>query len=277
MKNNAILRIVLHSIAIVLLVTALCGSLIGCHITLDTDWDSTQNLGSGSIAASEIKNISIEWVSGTITVQTGDSDEITFTESSNHAKATPMQWKQRGDTLIIMFDKDNRIHFGTTISWDKDLTVTVPKNWQMGDFEIESVSADLSIAHVLADEISVETVSGETTITSCVVGDFSLGTVSGDADVTADFTNISIEAVSADCRIVSQGKPQQIEMEGVSGDLDLYLSENTGFTYNSESLSSSLTCDFPTTNHNNRRVYGDGSCRIEIECISGNVNILKAE
>lgn len=277
MKSNAILRIVLHSIAITLLVTALCGSLIGCNISIDTDYIGTQNLGGGSVPAAEIKNIVIEWVSGAITLQSAETTEITFSETRYHERAAAMQWKQRGDTLILMFEKENRFHFGTVMSWDKDLTVTIPKNWQGVDIKIESVSAELSIDQVSADEISVETVSGETTVTDCVIGDFTLNTVSGNADITADFTTIELEAVSANCQVYSQGKPQSIDLSGVSGNLELYLPDDMGFRYYSESLATSFSCEFPTTSHDDHRVYGDGSCRIEIECLSGTVDILKAQ
>lgn len=281
MKSNAILRIVLHSIAITLLVTALCGALIGCNITIDTGFEGTQNLGNGSVVAADIKNINIEWISGKIKIQAADTTQITFSESSDYEKAKPMQWKQKGDTLVIMFDKENQINFGigldSAVSWDKDLTVTVPTNWNMGEIEIESVSAELTMDSIQASELSIETVSGKTNVTNCLIDNISLNTVSGHGNISADFREMDIEAVSANCRVYSMGNPQSIELNGVSGNLELYLLEEVGFTYESDSLSGSFSCSFPTTSNGDKQVYGNGSCRIESECISGTIKILKAE
>ena len=63
----------------------------------------------------------------------------------------------------------------------------------------------------------------------------------------------------------------------VSGDLDLTLPENSGFTLSLDALSGNFRSTFPTTAQGNTYVCGDGSCRITVSALSGDVTINKAE
>lgn len=277
MKTNAIIRIILYCLASILLVAALCGTLISCNISIDGS-GAPDNLGNGSVSATQVDRLCVEWVSGTVKIQPGDTKDILFSESSSSSKAKQMHWKQNGDTLTIQFERAfNGIHIGPSISYDKDLTITVPKDWSFQDIEIESVSTDLFIQEVSGEEISIETVSGRSNIEKCTAGSISMETVSGDADISADFAQLNIDAVSANCRVYSLGKPRNIELNGVSGDLDLYMVQEVGFTYSSDSLTCHFSSDFSTTNSGDRRIYGDGSCLIEVECVSGSINIRKPQ
>jgi hypothetical protein len=62
-------------------------------------------------------------------------------------------------------------------------------------------------------------------------------------------------------------------MDGASGNLDITLPSNCGFTAETGGLSFDFTTDFQTTTRNGAHIHGDGSCRIEIEALSGRVNI----
>ena len=61
----------------------------------------------------------------------------------------------------------------------------------------------------------------------------------------------------------------------MSGDLELTLPEYCGFTVSMDAMSSDFTSDFPTTMQNGNHIYGDGSCSISIDAMSGDVAIRK--
>ena len=101
MKRNAIVRIIIFSLIIVMLLGIL---LVGLGVGLYTFRTDTQSdayiLGGGEVPAREIREIEIEWTSGDITIQTADIDTITFQEIGSE-DSDPMVYRQNGDKLII--------------------------------------------------------------------------------------------------------------------------------------------------------------------------------
>lgn len=277
MKINAIVRIVLFSLIIIILGFILYmgifskGSLFGNGIT-DGKVESV-----GSVDPSEISNINIEWVSGSITIEPGDTDSISFAENAGLDDKEKMVWKQTGDTLSIQFSKPNGvfgIHFGFR-SVDKDLVITVPKDWIAHSLEIDSVSADIEIKSLTADALNLVNVSGNCNLSNCSIEESDIDTVSGKVNFEGAAKVLSLESVSANCTLTLEKGTREINMDGVSGNLTLYLPEEQGFTVEMDGISGNISSDFPTTSQNDKQTYGDGSCQIEADCVSGNIYIKK--
>ena len=64
-------------------------------------------------------------------------------------------------------------------------------------------------------------------------------------------------------------------METVSGDLNLTLPEDCGFTLEKDTVSGRFSSELPTTEQNGKIVYADGHCEIEVEGVSASVHIRK--
>ena len=112
MKSNAIVRIVLFSIAIVLIAVVLVGVLNIELFSFRGDGESTTfEAGGGKVPVEKVRNLCVEWVSGNITIQKGDTQDIIFEETSDGDHAPEMNWKLKGDTLTIQFEKPDRCIF----------------------------------------------------------------------------------------------------------------------------------------------------------------------
>lgn len=279
MKRNAILRIVLFSIVIVILLGLLiAGFAAGSFFSFRSGGSSLEGgtlSSSGSVTASQIKDIEIEWVAGSITIQPGDVDSILFEETGAKKESEMMVWKQSGDTLIIQFSEGDTVSFGFNNSYSKDLTITVPKDWSCDELSIDSVSAKIDVSDLTINEMDLDNVSGVCTFGDCAVGTISLDTVSGDIRFGGTLNILECDAVSASCIITLLNTPQRVDMDGVSGDLDLTLPEDCGFTVSVDTGSGGFSSDFATTTQNGNYVYGDGSCRINVSGVSGDVTIRK--
>ena len=118
MKTNAIIRIILFSLAILILLGILLiglgagylvtnaekvsESLISNLISdYDTGKDFWDNFSSGdiidktaSVYAGDIRDISIDWVSGSITIMPGKDDKITISESQVSSDKYKLIWKK---------------------------------------------------------------------------------------------------------------------------------------------------------------------------------------
>lgn len=295
MKGSAITRIVLFSIAILLLIGLLLTGLFAGKIlsipflggvfnrvTSDHTSQGGASASSGAVRADAVRNLQIDWVSGSITIQPGDTDAITFSEPEDLPEDQKMVWKQSGDTLRIQFCQSSKdwsfgFSFNSDVPYSKDLVVTVPADWICNKLDIHSVSASLDVTGITAQKIDLENVSGECGFRACSAQEADLDTVSGGLSFEGSLQELDFSSVSADCTAVLSNVPKEVELDGVSGSLNLTLPEDAGFTAKLSSASGEISTDFPTTVSKGKYLCGDGSCQINADTVSGDVWIHKAK
>ena len=257
------------------------------HITSPVDgWVNAECLklngvnqtgSAGSADPAAIQKIKIEWISGSVTVEPGDVQEITFGESGTATGKYEMVWKLSGDTLTIQYSKDSSTPgFGLHIGdGRKDLSVTIPRNWVCNSLELETASADLTVRDVIIREMEIDSASGTAKFENCTVSSLDVDTASGDVTFTGSLNELDFEAASASFTGVLDNIPDKVKMDSMSGDLTLTLPEDAGFTVSLDAMSSDFSSDFPTVKKNKDYVCGDGHCKIDVNAMSGDVAILK--
>lgn len=290
MKTNAIIRIVLFSLAILLLVGLLIGGFIagfafrnlsGIAENMIQHFESDEPVQTGDVKfvasydAADIRDIEIEWVCGSIAILPTSTDNlITISETEVSKEQYRMKYRLSGSKLIIEFD-DTDVYFGLSFDTSKDLLICVPKNWTCNTLEIETASARVDVSDISIREFDFDGASGRCNIENCAVGELDVDTASGDITFTGTLDILDCDAASANCRITVANTPRQIEIDTASGDLDLTLPEDCGFTCSMQTMSGSFSSDFDTKSHNNSHIHGDGSCRINVDAMSGDVTIRK--
>lgn len=239
------------------------------------DVKQTGSVGSADPAA--IREIKIEWISGSVTVEPGDVQEITFLESGNGTDKYEMVWKQSGDELVIQYSKGSStagfgLHFG---DGSKDLTVTVPRGWVCDSLELDTASTDLTVRDMIIREMEIDSASGTAKFENCTVSSLDVDTASGDVTFTGSLSELDFEAASASFTGVLENVPDKVKMDSMSGGLTLTLPEDAGFTVSLDAMSSDFSSDFPTVKKNKSYICGDGHCKIDVDAMSGDVSILK--
>ena len=237
--------------------------------------NQTGSVGSADPAA--IREIKIEWISGSVTVEPGDVQEITFSESGAATDQYKMVWKQSDDKLTIQFCKDSNVvgfglHFG---DGSKDLTVTVPRGWVCDSLELDTASTDLTVRDMIIREVEIDSASGTAKFENCTISSLDVDTASGDVTFTGSLSELDFDAASASFTGVLENVPDRVKMDSMSGDLALTLPEDAGFTVSLDAMSSDFSSDFPTVKKNKSYVCGDGHCKIDVSAMSGDVSILK--
>ena len=301
MKTNAIIRIVLFSLIILVLVSILVGgialreygfsrafrlhrdaediSALSTESAEHHTGDNTHNSHSSAQPVSgKIQDISIDWASGTITIRPGDTDEILYEESGDFDSAYAMVAKVSGSKLTIQYCKDSSIlkgGFSFGGSLHKDLTITVPRNWVCRELEIDVASADLDIRELTIQEFDFDSASGKCALTDCAVGELSLDTASGDVTVSGTLDTLDCDSASAKLQLELKNTPRSIDVDTASGSLTMTLPSDCGFTVSLNALSGRFSSDFATTTQNGHHIYGDGNCKINVNSMSGNVTIRK--
>ena len=276
MKRNAIARIVIYSLIVVILVGVLVHGMDwdGFHFDLDLGDDAQVVTGTASVEADSVKRIRIEWIDGTVEIRGADQENITFSETNGEKEC--MVYAFKGDTLVIRYSKDS-IKMGINITTpNKHLTVHVPMDWIAAGIEISAVSSNVTVELPEVQEAKIETVSGNIDIRCERSKEISFTTVSGHAGFTGNCEELDCDSVSGNCKVALYGSAKEIRMESISGDLEIVLDGQLGFTAQIDSVSGSVRSDFPTSVSNDIHTYGDGSIQIEAETVSGGIRIRKA-
>lgn len=282
MKSNAIIRIILFSLAIFVLLGILLGSLV-----FDTyRFSATQR--SGQIETLEqidvhnisphIRNIEIDWVAGSITFQKDShASDISIQEFSSVESKYKMVLKQAGQTLKVQYCADDslKLQFGMNVDIQKDLVITVPMDWECTSLEIDSAAAEVTLNDMVIQEFDFDGASGACRMNNCKIGELDMDTASGDVHFFGTLESLDCDAASADCDIEVFNVPRSIKMDGMSGDLTLVLPPDAGFICNMDTMSGSFDSDFTFKAHDGTYVCGDGECKINVNGMSGAVSILK--
>lgn len=233
-----------------------------------------------TFSASEISKLEIEWVAGEILIQTSDSDQIKVREDGFTDEKYAMVMKHTGNTLKIQFCEEGiASYFGVNTRTDltKDLTITVPRDWICESLEIECASATVEVNDLTIREVEFDGASGTCKFENCTVDEMDIDTTSGDIRFIGSLNILDCDAASASIYAVLSNTPSRLDMDTMSGDLDITLPADAGFTVTMDGMSSDFSSDFETTIKNGNQVCGDGRCRISIDAMSGDVTIRKGE
>lgn len=283
MKTNALVRIVLFSLLIVILLGILMAG-IGWNLfsfrraSIRTDSSSTEVSEPDSAALENIvlspeglRSIKIDWAAGSIVLEPTDGSQIQLYESAPQGSEL-MEVKQSGSELTIAFCNNTSLgNLGKSLK--KDLHIALPRDWECGKLEVDAASAAVSLRELTCGEVDINTASGRCDMTDCKIGSIDMESASGDLCFSGTLEKLDFEGVSARADISVFNTPNRIEMESVSGDMTLTLPRDCGFRVKRDSISGGFQCDFETTKDDGCHVYGDGSCRIDVSGVSARLTI----
>lgn len=229
------------------------------------------SVGEGTVDATKVKKIKIEWAGTLAYITTYDGDVIHFYEEIDEGTDEKYQlhYYHNGDTLYIepcasmMFPQFN---FKTKIL-HFELPNTLTKD-DIDSFDLDLVSTKGEVNGVKADDIDIDTVSGSITLVNLKGDKIDIDAVSGDITIAnMEGKTIDIDAVSGN--ISFDTISGEVDCETVSGEINFYFYETDGFNIKFNTTSGAIENDFDTL------VYGDNQVKFDINTISGNIKIHK--
>jgi len=152
---------------------------------------------------------------------------------------------------------------------DKDLTLHVPADWVCNELEIDSVSATVSVSGIHATTLDLVNVSGNCTYTGCTASELDAETVSGKIHYSGSLQELDFNTVSADCSVSLETAPQKVNLESVSGDMELTLPNGCGYQLDLDTTSGDFTCSYSNDSYS----YGYLGCKITADAVSGDVTV----
>ena len=231
-----------------------------------------------ALDAAAIREMEIEWAAGSIRVQPMEITEIRISEEGVNQDSHPMVWNVRDGQLNIQYSKNTDHAFGMGLllgEHSKDLVIQVPMNWTCNSLEIDAASASLEVSNLTIREMEFDGASGTCVFENCTVETLDIDTASGDVRFQGSLNQMECDAASANVVLELTNAPKSLKLDTASGDLDVVLPQDAGFTVAMETMSGKFQSDFNTTQRNGNYVAGNGRCRIAVDAMSGDVTIRK--
>lgn len=304
MKNSTLTRIILWSV--VLVIIAAVAVYVVVSDNNGTGWvnlgfsgyrypdASSYLVGDFSVDADEITDMDIDWVSGSITIETYDGDEITFKESSRLEEKEKMRYRIKNGKVSVKFCESGWsfgiLHINK--QKPKDLTIMIPRDisldsldfsivssdidstgaYKVRDMNIDGVSGNINIADLTADTVDIDNVSGKINFTRLATNKFTVDSVSGNCDMTGTANDFNFDMVSADITLDLDIAPRSIDVDTVSGRATIKMPE-TGITVDNDTLSGKTTVFGQSIKKDMTLTLGDGYTKLEIDTVSGDVTV----
>lgn len=258
----------------------LCAALLsGCNmpdyfsISSFTYDDAEKYTMGGAVLSDAIDTVEIDWISGSVLVDTHSDHTVAFEEHANRklSKDTTLYYWLEGKTLHIKFGRSGKWrHSGL----DKDLTLYLPEQL-LEELEVESVSAKIEVNGIGASHMKLDTVSGEIAASlPGMINDLEIGTVSGTAHISApQIGSFEADSTSGEISLSVETAPEKLDVDTVSGNFDLYLPETAGFELRFDTVSGNLDSEIPCETDGKNYIYGDGTATYRVETVSGNLRI----
>ena len=158
----------------------------------------------------------------------------------------------------------------------KNLTVTVPQSWYARETRIEVTSAVVEVDGLSTEELKLDSTSGPITASGLCCDQIVASTVSGSVILEGTAEELKLDTTSGRCQAELDERVREIELDSVSGELELILPESLGFEAEVDTVSGSFRSDIPTT-ASSKGVYtcGNGECGISVDTVSGSITIQK--
>lgn len=257
MKRNAITRIILYSILALTLTGILISGLgmNGLNFIFTFGSGGTVVEGEVTFNASQIKNLEINWAAGSVEIRAADTDHITISEVRSENSKHKMVYNLSGDTLQLDYASGKiSIGFGNRNLPNKDLVITVPKDWVCKELEIDGAALSIDIQDV-------------------TVGKFELDGASCDVNVVGTVEQVDIDGASTDISISSFHPISSVQIDGASCKLELILPKECGFLVQMDGLSCRFHSDLDYSKSGGTYAYGNRQCVVDIDGISCDVTI----
>src|SRR5699024_5346634 len=120
-------------------------------------------------------------------------------------------------------------------------------------------------------DLSAGTTSGNINGEDITVNGADLDTTSGDIILNGSLDMVEANTVSGKIDLTLLSCPSTLEADTTSGNVLLFLPENSGFTLAFDTTSGSLRTDYGTVTLDNKLQVGDGTGEFEVDTVSGDL------
>ena len=249
MKRNAIARIIVLSLILLVLTGILVAALVG-RLYFTEYHSGTAATGEVKIDPSRVSGLEISWAAGTVTIKTADTPTILISEEGN-SNSRPMVYNIDEGKLEIYHS------FGSVgfTAPEKDLTVIVPIGWKCRELDIDAAGVEVNIDGLWAESVDLD---------------------GAGLDLSYDgkFTSLKCDGAGCTLDIIGQDWPELVEINGAGCDVELTLPHGCGFVADLDGLGCAFASNAESSRRDGKYVYGNEFCEINADGLGIAVNVL---
>lgn len=269
-----------------------------CQTGFYYDHAAKYTAGNASFSADTIDALDVDWFSGEVLVEFGDSSEseVSVSETANKKtdEDTSLHYWLDGTTLKIKFAASGKLNLSGI---EKTLKVTLPRQKTLLHLSISGGAANVNVKNARADKLTVSAVAGSIELSGMRVSNkasisSTSGNISGSAMTACDTLNISstsgsisfstearvrslgVETTSGNIRLSNLNPAKKAEVETVSGNVELDFLDNSGFSVAYNTVSGKFSTDFKMYLSGDKYVYGTPNSDFSVKTAAGNLTIL---
>ncbi len=247
-------KLLILLLALVAVFAAGC-TYINAPLSVDVEYanESAYTVGGGEISES-VKEIDIEWVEESVTVEYCDGDALTISESADGeiSEKLALRYLVEEGKLSVKFASNGRHKIKNL---NKKLYVGIPRGTRLDKLVIDAVSGNVKVE---ADAAVLQ-----------------IDTVSGEINARADAKDICVDTVSANVRLYL-GNFSSLKVDSVSGNVNAYLPQKLGFKLSYSTVSGAFSSSLEFRKGKDY-IRLDGENTMEVSTVSGNLSIDAAD
>lgn len=226
----------------------------------------------------DITALDIDWISGEVEILVTGGDAVSLMERVERGTSASyaMSVAEQDGVLKVRYVEDEFLTLPNLPV--KKLVVHLPREVaeNLTELHLSSVSADFNVAALtVREKLVFSSVSGdlETEFITAEGVNAEVSTVSGKVELDGSFRQVNGESTSGELDLKLRTCPEAVSLVAVSGDVDVELPRNAGFTLDYSTVSGDLECDFAAKRSGEKLICGDGGCEISVSTTSGDLKI----
>ena len=252
--------------------------LAGCSRGYEYDDADLYTPGDGSADPTLVRSIEVDWLGGSVTVKLYDGQQLQFSDNSPYPSEDNLLHSYLdGDTLNIRFCKSEPLQLSAPDP--KDLEVLIPRSAieHMQKISIDTEAAEVFVNDVQVEELEIHTKSGGVTVDGAA-RQVDIETETGDIALSGRFVVVETESRSGTLTTICTACPQRFTGESSSGDFQITLPADSGFSLEYALSRGEMISDFDgmkADGDDGLYRVGDGSCKLSFETQKGNLYLSK--
>lgn len=286
---------------IALLCLVLCTGVGGCFIGIQRSvsnvlgtahimgHSSLPNAGDHEFDPSQVRDISINWLAGSVDIVAIDdaaSNKIEMREtyrngSGSIPEAERLRWGLENGVLSIDYYAGQPVSvglFGCSSTAPKSLTISIPRSYahSLGKLNISGASGRYDLMELGCESISFDLASGDVSGVALTANDVELDVASGSVSLEGAFSGrLAVDAASGNIDVTcTDVRPSTASISLASGNVQLLTpaASEQGYTVFLERITGEFNCPRAQQQDDLYKV-GDGTASYTVDMVSGNVTI----
>lgn len=235
--------------------------------------------GKYSIPADKLSELSVDWLNGTITVESYDGSEVILEEEGDFPldKNNALMYTKENSALII---NNAPSQIGISLSnagvKNKELHIYLPEKIKWEKLKIDAQNTDIDINKLDIADVNIDVADGDFSLTDSVLEKLAFNSMEGNLTVKesqiekvkADTTSGGINASFVSC-------PRSVMFDTLNGDAKMYLPKDSEFVLQMDTVSGTLDSEFSGIHSEECLTVGSGAAQFKMSTTDGSVQIGK--